>query len=46
MFKLVLTHHTIDEWCEVMARRLRDLGCSEEYVIHYVERLRQRSGIS
>lgn len=45
MFKLVLAHHTLDEWCEVMAGRLRELECSEGYVELYLARLVLRDAL-
>jgi hypothetical protein len=40
--KLVLTHHTIDEWCEIRCEQARRLGCSPEFCIRLNIDLRAR----
>ena len=38
--RLVLTAHSIDEWCVVRAQQARRLGCSNAYVRRLIADLR------
>ena len=40
--KLILAHHTIDEWCDKRGEQARKLGCSETYITRLRAELRER----
>ena len=43
--RLVLAHHSVDEWVAIRADQARGLGCSDAYVKKLVRNLIKRSEV-
>jgi hypothetical protein len=43
LYRLILAHHSVDEWIAIRADQARGLGCSDAYIKRLVQDLIARS---